>query len=189
MTHGFMPKKTPPTPPTPLIAESKCTSLKLFAQIIGRRAWMGSRRCLIVLPKKPADDDGGLLKELCFYFVGVRDSFVLFVCFLSCSLGARSWGCVGFWFCASERQLAGTCRGVQYRARGVLCTLSVCLRTTTLPYGTNGILLFSYSCRRFIDCSNTGRAESASLETIVSACARRDTSGTFHGLNGPNPRA
>ncbi|EIW63766.1 uncharacterized protein TRAVEDRAFT_32701 [Trametes versicolor FP-101664 SS1] len=59
MTHGFLPKKTSPTPPIPLIAESKCTSLKLFAQIIGRRAWMSSWRCLILLPKKPADDDVG----------------------------------------------------------------------------------------------------------------------------------
>lgn len=64
---------------------------------------------------------------------------------------------IGFWIRASERLLAGVCRGVQYRALERFCTLSVCLRTTTLPYGTNGIQLISYSCRRFFDCSNKFR--------------------------------
>lgn len=68
---------------------------------------------------------------------------------------------VGFWIRASERLLAGVCRGVQYRARDQFCTPSVCLRTTTLPYGTNGIQLISYSCRRFFDCSNRIWAEHA----------------------------
>lgn len=80
MTHGFLPKKTSPTP---LIAKSNYTSLKVFTQIIDRQTWMGSRRCLIVLLKKPTDEDGGLLKELCFYFVGTL------------------WGCETFLFCLS----------------------------------------------------------------------------------------